>query len=181
MDMSTWFPEGELHVRGWSARECLDFLKARLDEARKERRSLGNAGGRVAGRMQGRGRLRLSYRFLPFVYSGALVLLLRTEDAPDGAIVRYTTRISRAMLSAWIVLTLSPFVAEALGIFPLDLPLCCRVGLMVGVVLLIAVLVCASLVRGRREVALVLLELRTWFGRRIERERPNEGNARKGR
>lgn len=162
--MSGWFPKGEIHLRRWTAQECLRFLDERFTAVRKGVYRLHFVqAGRLDGRLQSHGRFRLVYRLTTAIHSGVLVLRGSVVDAPDGCTIRYATHVQRLTLAFWIIWTLALLGVIALSFLAPGAGSSSRVMLVAVILLLVPPLIVASVRRGRQDVEVALAELRSWF------------------
>lgn len=163
--MSSRLPSGRILIRGRTVDSCAEFLRERFRSVRKGEIPLKTVEvGRVDGRVHGADQFSMSYRLAHLVHSGALVVVGRIEDAPDGCVIMYRTRVQRVTLLFWIVWIAALLAVIVLSLGAPDSASTSRVMLSTVIVLLVPVLVGMSLKRGRQDVNTVITELVSWFG-----------------
>ena len=162
--MSLRLPSGRIVIRNQTAESCAAFLRERFQSVRKGEVPLKTVEvGRVDGRIHHDGTFTMSYRLAHLVHSGALVVMGRIENAAEGCVITYHTRIQRVTLAFWIIWIVALLAVIVLSLGAPDSASSSRVMLSTVIVLLVPILVGMSLKRGRQDVNTVVTELISWF------------------
>lgn len=165
--MSAWFPEGRIHVRGWSAAACVELIRTRAGEVQAgDRPLLFIRNGRLVGRMRGTDRFSLRPRSSS-TFGGAFTFHGRADDAGEGCVIRYTTRVELLCVAFWIGWLGAIAASASFSILHPDPSAFPLWGLAVIFVAYLA-LAYRTFIESRRSIHATRAELVAWLGSQVE-------------